>query len=406
MGAFLNFKTDFIFYTLRGVIEKYSWVLLLIAIAPALVFDYSKMVVNLYRILVMLPLLAYCLMRPSLLNEINRNISAALFFTFWVFSYLSITWGPYTDLTTNLLGRGLSTYILLILIFLAAERPHAQHIPSILQYWYLSAGTCGLIITMVSNTLFPDIVIDNSPFSFGVFNHYVFVSWLAGSLTVIALFNQKLSFISKGLLVTFYLYCIVANQGRGGILIIASALFFAMLFYPAKNRLKAKLITLALATMTVLVLEFVLQNHYIASILGKGMNGRLFSWENCGIPVMQNMTNFIFGHGLSADPGIYMQGLPIRHCHSIYLNTLFYTGFIGFSLYVMLLLSCLKKGFRYCPEQPWPYLVVGCSVAFLVDANRFFVYPSALMVCFLVPLFLCMFAKEINNVPRKNSLSD
>jgi len=67
-------------------------------------------------------------------------------------------------------------------------------------------------------------------------------------------------------------------------------------------------------------------------------------------------------------------------------------GVFGLLLYLAMLAYIIYQGLRVPKSQPWIFIVIGMSVALAVDASDFFVWPSPLMTCFIIPLFLTLFS--------------
>jgi O-antigen ligase len=110
--------------------------------------------------------------------------------------------------------------------------------------------------------------------------------------------------------------------------------------------------------------------------------------------VTQDAVHLWLGAGLNANDNFYLHGFFIPHYHSLYWNQLYYGGVVGLILYLAMLGTVLYHGFHRSALSPWWYLLVGMSVALMVDGDHFFMAPSPLFICFLLPFFMTLFGRD------------
>jgi hypothetical protein len=367
-------------------IEQFSWLLLLLAVMPGFFINQPSMVITLFRVLVVLPIVVYCACKPAVLLESTNHTPARLFLVFSAYALLTMSWSVDGGAPVELCWNVLSTTVLFMLVFLTVSR-QSQHLPQV-EKAFMTGGAVCLALSYVDTDF--QVAIANLNTGYGVFTHHVYVSWLAGSLALLLLARlSRLSFIH----VVGFCACfvtIIFSHGRGGLIAFTTG-YLCLMFRqnrPVRDR------QAVLCIVIVLCLVYLFFPFHLEKLIGKELNMRPEIWQHGYHKVTQDAVHLWLGAGLNANDNFYLHGFFIPHYHSLYWNQLYYGGVAGLSLYLGMLMTVLYRGFRQSAVSPWWYLLVGMSVALVVDGDHFFMAPSPLFTCFLLPFFMTLFGHD------------
>lgn len=387
MRFFDNSKSRFV--------EKYLWLLLPILFFILFVPENSTGITNLYRLLIVLPLL-FCA-RTIDIKALWDNSSARwmLLLCGWMLASLFFDGYIYKDL--KLFWRLLNFVGLFYLVFLYS-RYHDSRISRV-QPFLLLFGVVGsvLILSDWQGLRYFDVnknyYVESSR---GIFDHHLEVGWAMALLGIVAL-NQFLGArngykASLGAaLFVFFSVVVLFVQARGGYVLFAVGSVLLLFFSPGKRAQW----TLVGSTL-LLMLSFILFRDELLTLwrhaLDRGTAGRYPIWNNGVHALSESVWSLLFGHGLSANTENMVGNFQAAHFHNFFLNHTFYTGLIGLFLYLGLVFSALRKSFSSRQSVVWGVLVLAMQIAFITDGDRLVVNPSSMMLCFLFPLAMASFS--------------
>lgn len=378
----------------ESFITKYVWLLL-----PALFFvsfipENQTGITNLYRLLVVLPLLL-CI-RVSDIAGLWHNSAARwlILLCGWMLISLFLDGYSYKDL--KLFWRLLNFLALFYLIFLFA-RYHASKLSSVqpLLLFFGFIGVCLILWDWEGLRYLGVIKNYYKESSRGIFDHHLEVGWIVGLLGLLSI-NQFLrarngfSASLGGVLACFFVVVLIFVQARGGYVFFGVGAALLLLLSPG-NRSRWLLVG---GTILALLCLLLFREQVMAlwgSILERGSSGRLPIWGN-GIEALTSSTGvLLFGHGLSTSTENLVGNFTVAHFHNFYINHAFYTGLIGLAFYFGLVFSALRKAFLSEQSLIWGVIVLAMQAAFVTDGDRLIVNPSSMMLCFLLPLAMVIF---------------
>lgn len=369
----------------RGI-EQYAWALLLFAFIPGLLIG-PVWVEPIFQIGVLLPIVIYIVINPGVLKNINKNDDkkAALVFTlFFVYTLLSVLWNSRGYSVNQFIFKCMGIYAVFILIFLICLY-NEKKIP-LIENLYLWIGTLCLMIAMWQSNM--DIVFLDTLRVEGGYNYHVYISWLAATLGLILLARKSSLSALECVLLCFYIYSIIYSQSRGGLIALVCGYLF-MLFLQDNPQREKKLI---LCVVLTLVFAFLFSPFSMKKMIGKQFGERPRIWEKNIREEAHTMPGLVIGLPDEATTAAKAKkNTREPRYQSLYLGLAHQGGVIALLLYGAMLLVVIYQGLRYATQTPWPYIVVGMSATMLVHGEAFFVDPSPLMTCLIIPLFMTLF---------------
>ncbi len=373
--------------------EKYAWLLLPILFAICFIPSNRTGATNLYRLLIVLPMIL-CF-RPSDLRLIWANITVRWFLVLCGWMTLTLAWDGLAYKDLKLFWRELNVLALFYLIFLVSQF-HRERMPliinSLLVFGFIGAM---LILYDWQGVQYIQTSWQHIESARGVFNHHLEVGWIMAVLSIVALhswlqartFSYSILYLLALLFFTGVTFFI---QARGGYMVFTVGVGLLLFLSPCK-----KTGLLMMGGLLGLALVFFLFQQEILTIwdkvLGRGTAGRLPIWQNGIEAINGSVVTRLFGHGLSGSAENLVSSHTAAHYHNFLLNHGFYTGLVGIVLYVGLLLSLLRK----VAVQPhlwlWGVILIAMQVGFMTDGDRLLVNPSSTMLCVLLPMALIGF---------------
>jgi len=352
-------------------------------------------ITNLYRLLIVLPLML-CI-RSSDVEALWENSTVKWFVVLCGWMILSLFFDGVSYKDVKLFWRMLNLVALFYLVFLVFR----YHLPKIssLQPTLLFFGFLGALLILADWEALRDFGVDSQYYrdsSRGIFDHHLEVGWVMGLLGVISL-NQFLRAVGwiklflYGCLFLFFSIVLLLVQARGGYVLYSVGIVMLLLMTPTRRTMWL----LVAGAILMLVCSIVFRNELTAlwgNILARGSSSRLPIWNNGIQAITDSFSTLLFGHGLSAVAESIVRKFQAAHFHNFFLNHAFYTGLVGLFLYFGLVVSALKKALSSRESLVWGVLVLSMQVAFITDGDRLAVNPSAMMLCFLLPLAIATFS--------------
>ena len=363
------------------VLGKLPWLLIVLLFVSTFLLPDKKMVTNIYRVLVCIPVLFMVNLQDC--KVFFKNKQFLLLSVLLLYTALTLLWSP-PDKITNILGR-LITTMLLVYLFFCLRRYDSSRLKK-MPALYLVAGTISIV--MILSNWEGLIAIDRWTLPYGVLDHHAPLSWFMAVCFIISIYSyfdsatHKVIYLVMSLLFSVLVFL---SQSRGGILMLLLGLLICLYHF---NRYKVIKVSLALLIVFLVVSSF-FGFDYVLELFARADAGRFVIYENAWHGISLRWFDFVFGHGAGSDTSNMIGSFEADHYHNLYLNTWYLTGLIGLILTLLVMfwrvIFILGKGGNYCL---WDVIVVSMLVSFMFDGSRIYAYPSAMMFCFLIPLTL------------------
>ncbi len=365
--------------------------------AVCFIVPHPKAATNLYRLLIVLPMLL-CF-RPSDLREIWANVPVRWFLLLSAWMTLTLFWdgASYKDL--KLFWRELNVFALFYLFFLIGKY-HPEKFDQI-DKSFLIFGVLGALLVLYDWDGLTSFQTSwhHTESARGVFHHHAEVGWIMAVLAIISLDKwlgtERLT--GRPLAFTACCFFIVITfwvQARGGYVLLAAGLMALLVLNPGR---KTNLVVLA-GCAAVIVLTLIFKQELLSiwgKIFARGTAGRMFIWENGFNEIVDTWFGLLFGHGLSVSAENQVGSFTAAHYHNFFINQTFYSGLVGLGLYLGFLLALLYKALRFRHLWLWGVVLLAMQVAFIADGDRLWVNPSAMMLCVLMPMARIVFDRGI-----------
>lgn len=385
-GFVKKIKQDYFFYALVVFLASYFFL-------PT-----SKMVNNIYYVLLALPALIYIVKSKFLDFEIS----------YMVFLWLAL----------------LLVYFLSAL-FSGAGLQYYKH----LLYVFIFLSVC--VFFVKSDLLFKDSFYK---FSFWLVSFYVVLSavvyWVTGrygfgeriiwlparmsgpiytSMLISALFSVALPAWIKQkkyleLLSAFVisLFCMsFILQSRSGIvaMFFVAFIYFAYLFYVRKGSFYIVLFSVLSIVFLFLIYYYSENIPVVDQLVKRADSGRFELWSL--LLKDFNECNYLLGCGTDFKSEQLIYGVhPINHAHNIFLALLVHTGLLSLALFLLICVSALYLAF--INKSYWGLYLLSSIVALNFDGSQLIGNPDELWVLVLLPIFMIMLkSSKFSHVPIK-----
>ena len=384
--------------------ERASWHLLLAVLFLPVLLNDNKGVINIYRVLICIPVLL-CI-RWTDFQDFLKNRFFYLFSATTLWFTLSLIWSESNSIH-NMAGKILASFALLLLTY-NCSKYHPDKIKNIKNYFIASCIILVFSILLnagkLDNTLDGDI--------FGVFSNRNPVSWILAAGSVLAfhsmLFEKKFKLLHG---VSFiFLFCVIFNiASRGSLLGVVAGCIFAVIYkgYHYKNKIqRRKLYKLIVSAILLLLISsaigYTIFFEEIYSLISRSDSFRFEIYSNAYKAITSSVQSLFFGHGIASSArNTLSNGVLINNWHSVYINALFYTGLIGLFLFAACIANRFIDAFLHKKEiNCWDSAVISSIVIFAFDGHRFFDYPGGILLAFTLPLF---FANALDFQTNYNS---
>ncbi|MGB5147331.1 MAG: hypothetical protein WBN86_09415 [Porticoccaceae bacterium] len=378
---------------LRAAIRaRYAWIALLLFFAICFVPDNRTGATNLYRLLVVVPMLL-CF-RPADLPLIWQSAPARWFLLLCGWLSLTTLWDGWSYVDFKLLLREINVLALFYLVYLI-DRQHRPRVPALLT-GLVTLGLIGAgLILWHWPQAWPPSWEHQAMARRGVFNHHLEVGRALALVAMVALYQtlnvpRRVSACAYGI-ATLALWALVFwVQARGAYVVLGSGTLLLMALFPGR---RAATLVITGGVLTVLLTlcfrqELTLVTGYIAE---RGTSMRLPIWHNGWAAITDSWRWLLFGHGLSADSTNWNGDVVAKHYHNLLLNQAFYAGLMAVGLYLGWIASLLRVAVADRRLWLWGALVAAMQLGFMTDGDQLFVNPSSMLLAFLLPAFLLGF---------------
>lgn len=365
----------------KNLCEKYCFIFLLIITASLVLINDNKLVINIYRLFICLPVLL-CVRRDDL-REFIKNPFVKLFIILTLWSTATLLWSEPGKLL-NMATKLLTTLVLLYLIHLIFLYQPKQ-IRQFDRYYIGAALVLAANLWLRYGTTYPQDWI------FGVFGNINNTGWFFASAIVIALYKlvydqyKILSALAAALLIL----AIIPTNTLAAYIAVGIGTFI-LLISILKQSYQKWIYTTVLSSLCLIILLHFLYPDFFLPLYTRFDNGRVIIYLNAYKEITASISSLFFGSGLATDArNALPSGQVINNWHSIYINMAFYAGLVGLAL----LLACFtRRLFAVFTGKttilPWDLAVTGMLVAMLFDGNRIYTYPGGYFIALLIPLFI------------------
>lgn len=371
---------------------RYAWVALLLFFAICFLPDNRTGATNLYRLLVVVPMLL-CF-RPADLPLIWQQTPARWFLLLCGWLSLTTLWDGWSYADFKLLLRELNVLALFYLVYLI-DSHHRPRVPALLA-GLVTLGLIGAgLILWHWQQVWPPHWEHHALARRGVFNHHLEVGRALALVALVALY-QTLNVPRRGCacaygIATLGLWGLVFwVQARGAYVVLGSGTLLLMALFPGRRAATLVMTGGILALLLVLChrQELTLVTGYVVE---RGTSLRLPIWHNGWAAITGSWHGFLFGHGLSADSTNSNGDVVVMHYHNLLLNQAFYAGLVGVGLYLGWIASLLHAAVADRRLWLWGAVVAAMQLGFMTDGDQLFVNPSSMLLAFLLPAFLLGF---------------
>ena len=377
----------------KMIIENWSFYFLVIAVMAPSLIDNSKMVVNLYRVWLCLPILL--LMRWDDFKGFFSNTFFKAFSLLSLYFIINLSWSEGNSIH-NMASRILATYAFLLLVFCNAKY-NRKKLNIFDTIYIISAITLLLAVGIKWEGI--GTYIENA---FGIYGNRNPVSWFIAGATIAAFFRVVSSRQSRSLFIAAFgilAACLLLLASRGSILGTAigiACIVLSKCFSSKKSKPYLLYSILGIAAITLFVQA--IAPEYISSLIGRGDSARFIIYSRAITEITSSPITLLFGHGIASSARMTLDnGVLINNYHSVYLNMAFYGGLIALSLFLACLLIRPYKIFTGTSKlNQWDAIVFGIMVTLMFDGHRIFEYPGGMLFAFILPLFLANAHDEIN----------
>ncbi len=376
-----------------------------VCLAVIFLIDNSKIAVNSYRLLLLLPALIFLAFNFRTQIKVLLHYPAVRWFLLYAgWMSLSLFWGNRPDKIENHLAAVLSALALIVpVIYFAHHRPsHLVILP--LVYIVLGATALGLVLWHWQGWA----KLDRYSLGHGVFDTHIRVGALAACIVFLSGFvllntpRKGSEYIIAALALCVGLWALMASQSRGAVVLLGVAIAAWLFLHPDRSYFRQQhrkkiggicILAFCLMGSTAWAINCYVQLLHIdrgsaGSFFSRGLMDRNFVWENAWHQFIADPSRILWGFGWTSSAENTYNRFTANHYHSLYINTVFYSGFIGLTLLLAYLYHCIKAGLQNKRHEPWLYLVIGSMAAALFDMETLLVNPSAIMLTFLLPSLL------------------
>ncbi len=182
---------------------------------------------------------------------------------------------------------------------------------------------------------------------------------------------------------------IVMTQSRGPLLAAGTATLFLCGFGPWRYGAFAGLA--AIGGGWWLSIPRAVQQSQAAAIIARGTSHRIEIWQDTLTRIQERP---LFGHGLAANLHLTLSGddpMTITFPHSMYLGLLFYSGAVGFLIFVALALAVMWRLWRNRAAPQFPFLAalwLSSLLAALTDVGQVTKGPAPIWFIIWLPVGL------------------
>ncbi len=367
----------------KNVSEKYCFIFLLLIICTSVLIDNQKLVTNIYRVLICLPILL-CI-RWDDIRDFSKNRFVKFFILLTAWSTLTLLW-PDADKPLNMLTKILTSSVFLYLIYLNFSYQKKQLLN--FETYYISTA---VILATIIWVIYGRSESIQDPV-YGVFENINEVAWFYSSAALIALYKLiygQYKLLSALALITL-IYALLPTRTLGAYLAIGSGLFILTVSI-IKSYYQKWIFGILLSAVAIAIAMHIIYPESFLEIYNNFDKPRLNIYlHSYDVITNSNWAIVLFGNGLASDArNIIFGGLVMNNWHSVYINMIFYCGIIGLVLFFI----CFLNRFYYIFTKKssicsWDLAVAGMMITMLFDGNKIYNYPGGFFLAFLIPAFI------------------
>ncbi|MGY0217711.1 O-antigen ligase family protein [Endozoicomonadaceae bacterium StTr2] len=362
--------------------ENWSLWLLMLTMLLFVTVEHEKTAVNIFRIGICLPVLVFSVKHIIVLRY--QDEFARLLSLFLLWGLLSLLWSPVENikLFDNLIARTLTVFVVFYIAFHASKNELSR---LWIEYAYLISAVILLINAEINR--------NSQDHGFGTFDSLNLVAWFISSAAIVS-FNN-LFFVKKTsyrlfflILTAVYIFAIVEMGSRAAMLGFVTGFFSIFLYYFIFTDLKRLAVYCASLSFFIFFIVIFFDSSYVLWLIERGDSSRFVVYANAFDLITNTPASILFGHGLAADAVNFTEYKRVAHFHSIYLSTLFYTGVVGLSLFLLFVLR--RPWFVFIKKNEatsWDFALIGGLVTFMFTGDKFISYPGGFFYALLLPLF-------------------
>ena len=360
--------------------ERLPFILFVSLFVVSFLVPDKKLATNFFRVVVCVPVLF--MFTKEKFRDFLSSVFVRLLAVSFLWTLLTLFWSP-TDIIVNISGRILTSFLLAYLIFLVFNYDHARE--ELIPYLYIFLGLASMVLVVFN---WDDITqLNRWEISYGILNHHAPLSWFFTTCALISFYKflscRKLWFLLPSLL---FFVMVFLSQSRGGIVSLFSGILFLLAFKYGFSLKKLSLFTLVLAFLISTVLFFEID--FVKELVDRGSSGRFHIYKNFFETISVSLGVMLFGYGAGADTSNFVGSFEADHYHNFYLNTWYYTGFVGLFLVMLLVFYRFFVIYKSRELGVWDAPLFAILVAFLFDGGRWYGYPEAMMFSFFIPLVM------------------
>ncbi|MDP0562131.1 MAG: hypothetical protein QS721_07300 [Candidatus Endonucleobacter sp. (ex Gigantidas childressi)] len=371
----------------QNVSEKYCFAFLFIALISIVTIDNDKLVINIYRLLICLPILT--LSRWSDVVCFAKQPFVKRYLLLTIFCLFSLLWSEPGHIK-NMFFKILTMTVFLYLIYLVFiyQPSYFRKLDSI--YIFLSMTLLSLFIL---HNLGKDITTEDV---YGVFGNKNEIAWFFSISCLIIghklIFEKFDIYLLAVFLISLSTVWVLAS--RASILAVLFGLFFSLIMVPNRSIVK-RLGLLGLGCL--LIALYISNNNMASSLIERGDSFRFEIYNNAFNKIAESAMTILLGHGIATDSeSLGGYNITFGHWHSIYVSMLYYCGLTG----LMLMLYCFFYRFWLLYRKKtiicvWDVVVFAMAIALLFDGNRIYSYPGGVFMSFVLPVFFANISSDI-----------
>ncbi|MDD7806044.1 MAG: O-antigen ligase family protein [Endozoicomonas sp. (ex Botrylloides leachii)] len=373
--------------TKQKIWEKYSVYILLIVLFTMISVNNDKAAVNIYRLLFCLPLLLF--IRKNDIIACCKNSFINKYLALTLFCSISLLW---TDSDTI---KNMAIKILTMTIFLHLTYIASIYNPKVFKkmdeaYILMALLLIGYIISKYMGQGIPGDSVH------GIFRNKNEVAWFLSSACIVTIYKLAFEKANAYLFGIFFIFIAILWKIQSRAALIGFCAGFLMISACIIKQYGYKKISKFFILGALLFIPAIFlagKINVIGHLIARADSYRFEIYAAAFHKITMNIGTIFFGHGIAANSEYTLSnGIVVSHWHSIYINTIFYVGIIGFSLFVYCFFDrfwmLLKKKTTLCV---WDVVLLGTSVALLFDGDTLFNYPNGVYLSFILPAFFAHF---------------
>ena len=192
-------------------------------------------------------------------------------------------------------------------------------------------------------------------FVYGIFDNRNPLAWFIAACSVVVAYKfiaQKPGYYLAGIFIVLVSVLWLLGSRAGLVAVVAGVVFTFLQVY----RWSFKAIAGVMVGVTILFACLAYVDSF-QGLVARADSHRFEIYHNAFSAITLNLKTFFIGHGIATSSVNYLaDGTFVTHWHNVYLNVLFYTGFIGLVCFV----NCFFYRFWLLFKKKSAFLCMGC----------------------------------------------